>query len=102
MEDVKTVVVEKPIAKKVKKVEEPKAKVAKKPVKRKKKFIREVNLARGFLITGLLGIVFFGLMINGHLDFLPEAWQSVLSNEVELLQTSAGLFLIGLFSYTRK
>lgn len=98
MEDAK-IVAEKPV-KKVKKIES-KPKTVKKPARRRK-VIREVNLSRGFLLTGLLGLVFYGLLINGNLDFLPETWEVILSNEVELFQTSAGLFLIGLFSYTEK
>lgn len=98
MEDAK-IVAEKPV-KKVKKIES-KPKAVKKPARRRK-VIREVNLSRGFLLTGLLGLVFYGLLINGNLDFLPETWEVILNNEVELFQTSAGLFLIGLFSYNEK
>jgi hypothetical protein len=100
MEEAKKEVAEKPVVK-PKKVT-PKAKVTKKVAKRKTK-VANVNLARGFFVTGLLGILAFTALVNGWLDeVLNSQVEEFLQNDVELLQTSIGLFLIGLFSFTKK
>jgi hypothetical protein len=88
----------------VKKVVEPKKekKVApKKPVKKTTTII-QVNLARGFFMTGLLGMIFFGLIVFEVLNPTSGIPEQLLENSVNLLQTSAGLFLIGAFSFTKK
>lgn len=92
MEDNKQVVIKEPV-KKVKKA------AAKKAMK---KTIIETNLARGFFATGFLGIAFFTLIVFDVLNPTTGIPEELLQNEVELLQTSIGLFLIGAFSFTKK
>lgn len=74
-------------------------KVAKKSIK---SIIIETNLARGFFLTGLLGIIFFGLLVGGVLDFLPNTVEEFFTNDTQLFQLSIGLFAIGAFSFTKK
>lgn len=92
MEEQKQTVVKEPV-KKVKKV------AAKKAMK---KTIIETNLARGFFATGFLGIVFFALIVFEVLNPAMGIPEELLQNDVQLLQTSIGLFLIGAFSFTKK
>jgi hypothetical protein len=90
-----------PVKEAVKAVAKPKTtkKVAK---KKPQKLIIQTNLARGFFLTGLLGILFFGLMVYDQLAWLNVDIEAFFENDVELLQTSVALFLIGMFSFTRK
>jgi hypothetical protein len=85
----------------VKKVIPQKKVVVKKPVKKAETII-QTNLARGFFLTGLLGIVFFGLITFEVLNPASGIPEQFLENNVEMLQTSIGLFLIGLFSFTKR
>jgi hypothetical protein len=85
----------------VKKVIPQKKVVVKKPVKKAGTII-QANLARGFFLTGLLGIVFFGLITFEVLNPASGIPEQLLENNVEMLQTSIGLFLIGLFSFTKR
>jgi hypothetical protein len=62
----------------------------------------QTNLARGFFVTGLLGVLFFGLITFDILNPASGIPEQLLENNIELLQTSAGLLLIGLFSFTKK
>jgi hypothetical protein len=93
MEDLKKVAETK--KEKVKKAA-PAKKVAAKPA------IIQTNLARGFFVTGFLGAVFFGLITFDVLAPTAGMPEELFQNNVELLQTSVGLFLIGLFSFTKK
>ena len=88
MEDVKKVV--------------PQKKVVVKKLAKKARTITQVNLARGFFLTGFLGIVFFGLITFEILNPASGIPEQLLENNVEMLQTSVGLFLIGLFSFTKR
>jgi hypothetical protein len=88
MEDVKKVVPQKKV-------------LVKKPVK-KAGTITQVNLARGFFVTGFFGILFFGLITFEILNPASGIPEQLLENNVEMLQTSIGLFLIGLFSFTKR
>jgi hypothetical protein len=87
----------------VKKVVEPKKEkkiTPKKPVKKTPPFI-QTNFARGFFVTGLLGIVFYGLVQVGvFTTFLGTNIDEFLLNTE--IQVSIGLFLIGAFSFTKK
>ena len=87
----------------VKKVVEPK-KEKKKPVKKVAKKIATIvqtNFARGFFVTGILGIVFYGLVQAGvFTTFLGTNIDEFLLNTE--IQISIGLFLIGAFSFTKK
>jgi hypothetical protein len=85
----------------VKKVVPQKRVVVKKPVKRGGTII-QANLARGFFMTGFLGIVFFGLITFEVLNPASGIPEQLLENNVEMLQTSVGLLLIGLFSFTKR
>jgi hypothetical protein len=88
----------------VKKVVEPKKekKVMPKKVVKKTKTMIQVNLARGFFMTGLLGVLFFGLVTFEILNPASGIPEQLLENDIELLQTSVGLLLIGAFSFTKK
>jgi hypothetical protein len=90
----------------LKKTVEPKKEKVKKvaPVKKesKKSNIIETNLARGFFITGFLGMVFFGLIIFNVLAPTAGIPEELFENNIVLFQTSVGLFLIGLFSFTKR
>jgi hypothetical protein len=87
----------------VKKVTPPK-KEKKTPVKKAVKKIAPIiqtNFARGFFVTGLLGIVFYGLVQAGiFTTFLGTNIDEFLLNTE--IQISIGLFLIGAFSFTKK
>jgi hypothetical protein len=85
----------------VKKVIPQKKVVVKKSVKKAETII-QTNLARGFFLTGFLGIVFFGLITFEVLNPASGIPEQFLENNVEMLQTSIGLFLIGLFSFTKR
>ena len=74
--------------------------VVKKPVK--KQATIQTNLSRGLFITGFIGMVFFGLIIFNVLAPTNGVPEELFDNNVELFQTSVGLFLIGLFSFTKK
>jgi hypothetical protein len=87
----------------VKKVVEPKKeKKATPKVVKKTKTVIQVNLARGFFMTGLLGALFFGLVTFGILNPASGIPEQLLENDIQLLQTSVGLLLIGAFSFTKK
>ena len=90
----------------LKKTVEPKKEKVKKvaPVKKesKKSNIIETNLARGFFVTGFLGMAFFGLIIFNVLAPTPGIPEELFQNNIHLFQTSVGLFLIGLFSFTKR
>lgn len=95
MEDLKkTVVAVEPKKEKVKKT------TSKKLVK--KTSIIQTNLARGFFVTGFLGAVFFGLITFDVLAPTAGLPEQLFENNIELFQTSIGLFLIGLFSFTKR
>jgi hypothetical protein len=85
-----------------KKVAPSKKPAAKKAVKKTTTVVAKGNLARGFFMTGLLGVLFFGLITFDILNPAPGIPEQLLENNIELLQTSAGLLLIGLFSFTKK
>jgi hypothetical protein len=85
----------------VKKVVPQKKVVVKKPVKKGETII-QANIARGFFLTGFLGIVFFGLITFEVLNPASGIPEQLLENNIEMLQTSIGLFLIGLFSFTKR
>jgi hypothetical protein len=74
--------------------------VVKKPVK--KQPLIQTNLSRGLFITGFIGMVFFGLIMFNVLAPTPGIPEELFENNIELFQTSVGLFLIGLFSFTKK
>jgi hypothetical protein len=83
-----------------KKVAPSKKVVVKKVVKTNS--IIQTNLARGFFITGFLGMVFFGLIIFNVLAPTAGIPEELFENNIVLFQTSVGLFLIGLFSFTKR
>jgi hypothetical protein len=85
----------------VKKVVPQKKAVVRKPIKKGGTII-QANLARGLFLTGFLGIVFFGLITFEILNPASGIPEQLLENNVEMLQTSVGLFLIGLFSFTKR
>jgi hypothetical protein len=61
----------------------------------------QTNIARGFFITGLLGIVFYALVQAGiFTTFLGVNIDAFLINDE--IKISIGLFLIGAFSFTKK
>jgi len=89
----------------VNKVVEPKKEKVKKATPKKlvkKSNIIETNLARGFFAAGFLGAVFFGLITFNVVTPTSGIPEQLLENNVELLQTSVGLFLIGAFSFVKK
>ena len=83
-----------------KKVVPSKKVVVKKVVKNNS--IIQTNLARGFFVTGFLGMVFFGLIMFDVLAPTAGIPEQLFENNIELFQTSVGLFLIGLFSFTKR
>ena len=87
MEDTKKVTPSKKVA--VKKVAKPNS-------------VIQTNLARGFFVTGFLGMVFFGLIMFNVLAPTAGIPEELFENNIELFQTSVGLFLIGLFSFTKR
>lgn len=98
MEEAKKEIVEKPVAK-PKKVT-PKAKAPKKATK-KKAVVIQTNIARGLFLTGLLGSIFFTLLVTRNLNFLNSDIENMFANEWDLLATSVAMFLIGAFSFTK-
>jgi hypothetical protein len=79
----------------------PSKKVVVKKVVKNNSFI-QTNLARGFFVTGFLGMVFFGLIMFNVLAPTAGIPEQLFENNIELFQTSVGLFLIGLFSFTKR
>lgn len=82
-------------------VVEPKKK--KTPAKKvaKKQPVIQTNFARGFFVTGLLGIVFFSLVQAGiFTTFLGNSIDDFLANTE--LQIAITMFLVGTFSFTKK
>jgi hypothetical protein len=75
---------------------------AKKVAKKKKvQPIIQTNFARGFFVTGFLGIVFYSLVQLGiFTTFLGNNIDEFLLNTE--LQVAIAMFLVGTFSFTRK
>jgi hypothetical protein len=82
-------------------VEPKKKKVATKKVVNKKQPVIQTNFARGFFVTGLLGIIFFSLVQAGiFTTFLGNNIDEFLLNTE--LQIAIAMFLVGTFSFTKK
>jgi hypothetical protein len=82
-------------------VEPKKKKIATKKVVNKKQPVIQTNFARGFFVTGFLGIVFFSLVQAGvFTTFLGNSIDEFLLNTE--LQVAITMFLVGTFSFTRK
>lgn len=63
--------------------------------------IVQTNFARGFFVTGFLGIVFYSLVQLGiFTTFLGNNIDEFLLNTE--LQIAIAMFLVGTFSFTRK
>jgi hypothetical protein len=73
----------------------------KKVAKNKVKPTIQTNFARGFFVTGLLGIVFFSLVQAGiFTTFLGSNIDEFLLNTE--LQIAITMFLVGAFSFNKK
>jgi hypothetical protein len=73
----------------------------KKIAKKKADSVIQTNFARGFFVTGLLGIVFFSLVQAGiFTTFLGSNIDEFLLNTE--LQIAITMFLVGAFSFTKK
>jgi hypothetical protein len=73
----------------------------KKVVKKKTQPVIQTNFARGFFVTGLLGIIFFSLVQAGiFTTFLGNSIDEFLLNTE--LQIAITMFLVGTFSFTKK
>jgi hypothetical protein len=70
-------------------------------IKKKAQPVIQTNFARGFFVTGLLGIIFFSLVQAGiFTTFLGNTIDEFLLNTE--LQIAITMFLVGTFSFTKK